>query len=85
MGFVCVPWASLGIMLKEAEGFREKEGKMFAMQRAQQLRLLGFCSVIIACHTGTSFLEETLFKHLQYKSPFVMVLVMCVLYRWCIM
>ena len=29
----------------------------------QQVRLLLLCSVIIACHTCTSYLEETLFKH----------------------
>lgn len=53
---------------------------MIHMERKQQLRFLLLCSVIIVCHTGTSYLEEELFKHLQFKSPFVMVLVMCVLY-----
>ena len=36
---------------------------MIEMQRQQQVRLLLLCSVIIACHTCTSYLEETLFKH----------------------
>ncbi|MGB1601204.1 MAG: hypothetical protein ACPIOQ_51175 [Promethearchaeia archaeon] len=40
-----------------------KEQKMIEMQRQQQVRLLLLCSVIIACHTCTSYLEETLFKH----------------------
>jgi adenosine 3'-phospho 5'-phosphosulfate transporter B3 len=60
----------------------EKEEKLIGMQRRQQLRLLLLCVVIIFCHTCTSYLEETLFKHLDYKSPFFMVLVMCVLYSF---
>ena len=58
----------------------EKESKMFHMQRRQQLRLISLCSAIIMSHTGTSYLEETLFKQQHFKSPFFMVLVMCVLY-----
>lgn len=53
---------------------------MFHMQQRQQLRLISLCSVIIMSHTCTSYLEETLFKQQQFKSPFFMVLVMCVLY-----
>lgn len=58
----------------------EKEDKMIGLERQQKLRLLSLCVVIIVCHTATSYLEETLFKHLHYKSPFFMVLVMCALY-----
>jgi hypothetical protein len=66
--------------MRQADSQTEKQDKMIHMERRQQLRLLLLCSVIIVCHTGTSYLEEELFKHLQFKSPFVMVLVMCVLY-----
>jgi hypothetical protein len=67
-------------MFKGADAQAEKQAKMLHLERQQQLRLLSLCSVIIFCHTGTSYLEEELFKHLEFKSPFVMVLVMCVLY-----
>lgn len=69
---------SLQVMREGAKA--EKESKMFHMQRRQQLRLVSLCSVIIMSHTGTSYLEETLFKQQHFKSPFFMVLVMCVLY-----
>lgn len=58
----------------------EKEAKMYDLNHKKQLRLMVLFTVIIMCHTVTSYIEETLFKHLNFSSPFFMVLVMCALY-----
>jgi hypothetical protein len=43
-------------------------------------RLVWLGSLVMCLHTGTSYLEEVLFKRLAFTSAFFMVLVMCVIY-----
>ena len=50
----------------------------FIPDRLRRLAWLG--SLVMSLHTGTSFLEERLFKSLKFTSAFFMVLVMCVIY-----
>ena len=50
----------------------------FIQDRLRRLSCLG--ALVISLHTGTSYLEERLFKHLAFTSAFFMVLVVCVIY-----
>lgn len=43
-------------------------------------RLLVLSGLVVIMHTGTGCLEEVLFKSLEFKSAFFMILFMCVLY-----
>eukprot|EP00961_Rhodomonas_salina_P201947 2724053-Rhodomonas_salina.1 len=47
---------------------------------AKNVMLVGLMTVVVFCHTATSYFEEQLFKKLKFEQPFFMVWIMSIVY-----